>query len=241
MKKRLFLCLVLFLLSACVSNDDASLKSDLDAFFDKVEDITTCQTNNDMALYSYYLPSSMGEEEVDSDSVTLKYGDSKIIMNLNVADIINAQYYDDQYLSDDGFFNEDYLFYEKSGSYSSYDEIEKQYIYRLYKYDEEYVLYLKTSDMNYYGNVKVSDIRDVTSELFVIAKSTKVNNEEVINIYSNKEIISYQKKQINLFDAVLPNNGELSDMLVDDAVIGNEGENNNEEVIDDQNDDNQSE
>ena len=120
-------------------------------------------------------------------------------------------------------------------------EIEKQYIYRLYKYDDEYVLHLKTSDMNYYGNVKVSDIRDVTSELFVIAKSTKVNNEEVINIYSNKEIISYQKKQINLFDAVLPNNGELSDMLVDDAVIGNEGENNNEEVIDDQNDDNQSE
>ena len=241
MKKRLFLCLVLFLLSACVSNDDASLKSDLDAFFDKVEDITTCQTNNDMTLYSYYLPSSMGEEEVDSDSVTLKYGDSKIIMNLNVADIINAQYYDDQYLSDDGFFNEDYLFYEKSGSYLSYDEIEKQYIYRLYKYDDEYVLHLKTSDMNYYGNVKVSDIRDVTSELFVIAKSTKVNNEEVINIYSNKEIISYQKKQINLFDAVLPNNGELSDMLVDNAVIGNEGENNNEEVIDDQNDDNQSE
>lgn len=240
MKKKILLFLVLFLLSACVSNDDASLKNDLDTFFDKVQDIEIYQTNNDMTYYSYYLPSSMGEEEVDSDSITLKYGDSKIIMNLNVADIINAQYYDEQYLSDDGFFNEDYLFYEKSGSYISYDEKEKQYIYRLYKYNEEYVLHFKTSDMNYYGNVKVSDIRDVTSELFVIAKSVKVNNEEVINIYSNKEIISYQKKQIDLFDTVLPNNGELSDMLVDGAVIGNES-GSNEEVTDNQNDNSQSE
>lgn len=240
MKKKIFLFLVLFLLSACVSNDDTSLKNDLDNFFEKVEDIVTYQTNNDMTFYSYYLPSSMGEEDVDSDSITLKYNDSKIIMNLNVADIINAQYYDEQYLSDDGFFNEDYLFYEKSGSYMSIDEKEKQYIYRLYKYDEEYVLYLKTSDMNYYGNVKVSDIRDVTSELFVIAKSTKVNNEEVINIYSNKEIISFQKKQIDLFDTVLPNNGELSDMLIDGAVVGN-GNSSNEEVTDNQGDDSQNE
>ena len=223
MKKKIFFSLILFLFSACVSNDDASLKNDLDAFFDKVQDILIYQTNNDMTFYSYYLPSSMGEEEVDSDSITLKYGDSKIIMNLNVADIINAQYYDEQYLNDDGFFNEDYLFYEK----------EKQYIYRLYKYNKEYVMHLKTSDMNYYGNIKVSDIRDVTSEIFVIAKSTKVNNEEVINAYSNKEIISYQKKQIDLFDTVLPNNGQLSDMLVEGAIVGDEN-NSNEETTDNQ-------
>ena len=233
MKKKIFFSLILFLFSACVSNDDASLKNDLDAFFDKVQDILIYQTNNDMTFYSYYLPSSMGEEEVDSDSITLKYGDSKIIMNLNVADIINAQYYDEQYLNDDGFFNEDYLFYEMTGSYLSYDGKEKQYIYRLYKYNKEYVMHLKTSDMNYYGNIKVSDIRDVTSEIFVIAKSTKVNNEEVINAYSNKEIISYQKKQIDLFDTVLPNNGQLSDMLVEGAIVGDEN-NSNEETTDNQ-------
>ena len=225
--------MILFLFSSCVSNEDASLKNDLDAFFDKVQDILIYQTNNDMTFYSYYLPSSMGEEEVDSDSITLKYGDSKIIMNLNVADIINAQYYDEQYLNDDGFFNEDYLFYEMTGSYLSYNGKEIQYIYRLYKYNKEYVLHLKTSDMNYYGNIKVSDIRDVTSEIFIIAKSTKVNNEEVINAYSNKEIISYQKKQIDLFDTVLPNNGQLSDMLVEGAIVGDEN-NSNEETTDNQ-------
>ena len=87
--------------------------------------------------------------------------------------------------------------------------------------------------MNYYGNIKVSDIRDVTSEIFIIAKSTKVNNEEVINAYSNKEIISYQKKQIDLFDTVLPNNGQLSDMLVEGAIVGDEN-NSNEETTDNQ-------
>lgn len=226
--KKIFWCLVLLLLSACVRSDDASLKSDLDTIFSDIDSIKIYQTNNDMTFYSYYLPSSMGEDEVDSDSITLKYGSSKIIMNLNVADIINAQYYSDQYLSDDGFFNDDYLFYEKTGTYLSYQDIEKQYIYRLYKHDNNYLLHLKTSDMNYYGSVKISDIKDVTRELLVIAKSTRVLNDEVISTYSNKEVISYQKKQIDLFETTMPNNGQLSDMLVDGALVGNENNNSQE-------------
>lgn len=222
------------LLLICTACTNANTNANLDNLFASLPNIENYNTNNNLKYYSYYLPSDLGEEEIASDSVNLKYGESTIIMNLNIADIINSSYYADKVLSDDGFYNNDYLIYENSGTYTLKDESEKSYLYKLYDYDEYYALYLKTSDNIFYGNVVKGSEKEVTRQLLIIAKSVDVDENLVIADYSSKDTIDYQKKQIDLFNYQKPSNGTLGEMLTDDATVG-DGENTNENVDNNEN------
>ncbi len=218
MKKVAVLLCLLFLCTGCVSNDNGVLTNNLDNVFNNLDSITKYYPNNKMRYYSYYLPSDMGEEEIDSESVTINYNDSKIVMNLNVADIINEKYYPDELLKDDGFFDSQYQIYENSGSYTS-DQEEYRYEYKLYKRNNTYAISLKTVNMNFYGVSTLSDVVELTKHLLMISKSIEVEKDNVLKTYYKKDVIDYSKKQIDLFDNSLPSNGKLSDMLTDDAVV----------------------
>ena len=220
----LLLCLVLTVCKV-INADDISYE--LDDIFDNVAIIGDYRSNNQMNYYDYYLPSDMAEEEIDSDSIVLKYNNSRIIMNLNINGIINKKYYSDIPLDNDDFFVDDYLLYENEGKLDTFDGLSQRYIYKLYTYNDQYVINLITSYMNYYGSVDITDINSVTKHLLTIAKNTQVNIEYVIKDYSNIDVIDFQKKQIDLFDARIPASGELQEMLIDGAIIGN-NENINE-------------
>lgn len=228
--KKIIILLILLLLAGCGNN----LNTNLDNLFNSIDNISNYSTNNRLKYYSYYLPSDMGESEVDSDSITLKYGESTIIMNLNIADIVNLKYYSDISLSDDGFYNEENLIYENTGTYSIKDETKKSYLYKLYDYDNYYALYLKTSDNVFYGNVVKGDEKEVTRHLLIIAKSIDLESDLIVSTYSSKDVIDYQKKQLDLFNTQKPTSGSLSEMLTDEATVGNQEvedpTNENEEV-----------
>lgn len=216
--KKIFVLLFLLFLTAC---GNSNISANLDNLFSSLSNIQTYEANNRMKYYSYYLPSDMGEEEVVSDSLTFKYGESTIVMNLNIPNIINEKYYTDITLSDDGFYNEDNLIYTNEGTYTV-DETDKQYLYKLYDYGNYNALYLKTSDCIFYGNVSKGETKEVTRHLFIIAKSMDIEEDLVIADYSSKDTIDYQKKQIDLFNSTMPSSGSLEEMLTDEATIGNQ-------------------
>lgn len=217
--KKFILLLILLLLTAC---SNSNLSVNLDNLFNSIDGINNYTTNNVLKYYSYYLPSDMGESEVDSDSITLKYGESTIVMNLNIADIIKERYYDGATLSDEGFYNEDNLVYENTGTYTLNDGTSKKYLYKLYDYDSYYALYLKTSDNIFYGNVAKGEVKEVTRHLLIIAKSISIESDLIVSTYSSKDIIDYQKKQLDLFNTQKPSSGSLQEMLTDEATIGDQ-------------------
>jgi len=221
MKKIFFSILTIFILSGCgikVINEQ-QIPSIVDGVLDNVDQMEVVRRNNILTYYDYYLPSSMAEEELDSDSVVLKYENSRIIMNLNINNIINEKYYADKVLIDEGFFLDEYKIYERSGNYD-HKGTTKMYNYRLYKYGNLIALHLQTSDMNYYGQVTFSDIRELTRLLMIMAKNTEIRSNEIIKNYSNFDVIDYKRKQIDLFDSSMPTSGELSNLLIDGAKIG---------------------
>ena len=220
MRKTVLLLCILLCLSACRSVDIENIKSSLDSVFSETDDTGTYRINNFMSYYSYYLPSDMSEEALDSDSIVLRYGNSKIIMNLNISGIINSRYYPNSHHGDEGFFDDEYLIYSSDGSYFGFEGESKSYTYRLYDYEGTYVLHLRTNDMNYYGTVAAEDIEAVTSHLLTIARNTSVDHDEIVSAFSNKDVIVYKKKQINLFDTSISNNGDIANLLIDDAIIG---------------------
>ncbi len=214
--KKYLICILLVLLCGCSSN--SSLDESLDSLLNNVDSISTNRPNNTLVYYSYYLPSDMGQEDGD-DCVILSFLDSKIIMSLNVKEIINNKYYQSSYMQGSALFNQDYLIYTKQDSYSTLSNQSKDYIYRLYKINESYVIELETSDLSFlaYGD---SNIKDLSRHLFIIAKSVNVDTDLVISAYSSKSVVDYQKKQIDLFDSIKPTTGSLSDLLTNDAIIG---------------------
>lgn len=218
MRKLILVFCLLMCLCAC-KDSNANINKQLDNVFNNINDIKEYHTNNTMKYFSYYLPSDMHEDDLDSDSIVLKYNDSTIIMNLNIANIINSKYYNDYILTDESLFDKQYSIYKKQGSFKNFENDNKRYICDIYNYDDTYVLFLQSSDMNYLGNIDIQDADEVVKHLLTICKNTTVSKEEVIKDYSNKDVIDYTKKQINLFDVNMPVNGALADLLVDGAIV----------------------
>ena len=212
------MCLLL-LLCGCKTIENNSLNNTLDDILETFSDVKNYRINNFLEYYSYYLPSDMSEETADSDSIVLKYNDSRIIMNLNIANIVNSKYYHSS-IVDEGFFDDQYLVYKKNGTYKNQEDINKVYILKVYSYKDLYALQFVTSDMNYYGSVEKNEIDEVIKHLLIVAKNTSVDNETIVKDFSNKDVIDYKKKQINLFDTSMPTSGELTEILIDDAIIG---------------------
>ena len=219
--KKYLICILLIFLCACSSS--SSLTDSLDSLLNNVNSISTNRTNNTLNYYSYYLPSDMAQEDGE-DCVILSFLDSKIVMSLNVKEIINNKYYQSKYMQSAGLYNQDNLVYTKQGTYTTLNNETKDYIYRLYQINDSYFIELETSDLSFiaYGD---SNIKDLSRHLFIIAKSVNVDTDLVISDYSSKSVVDYQKKQIDLFDSVKPTTGSLSDLLTNDAIIGNEDSN----------------
>ncbi len=217
--KKILISLVLILLCACSTNDE-TITNDITSLLNNLDSLSTNRANNSLDYYSYYLPSDMGQID-NLNSEVLTYIDSKIIMSLNVKEIVNSEYYSDEYMKSNGLFNQDYLIYTNSGQYTTINNETKDYVYRLYKKDLMYVIELDTSDLSFIAYSK-NYIVDITRHLFIICKSVSVDSELVLSTYSSKDVVDYQKKQIDLFDSVKPSSGSLSDLLTNDAIIGND-------------------
>lgn len=203
-------------------SDVQVVQNDLDKLLSDIDAIASTHPNNSLTYFDYYLPSDMGEISFDKESLVLKYLDNKVIVNVNVIDIVNKQYYPDEYLASSLNFDKNNIFYSKTGHYTTIKNADKDYILSIYQNGDEYIVELVTSDLTYITSTK-SYIKDLVKHLFTIAKSVDLEQELVINDYSDKNIVDYKKSPIDLFDSTKPTNGDLSELLIGDAVIGNQG------------------
>lgn len=208
------------MMCGCASNKD--INTELDSLLSDTNKIVSNHPNNSLEYYDYYLPSDMGEVNFDQESLVLSYLDNKIVVNININDIVNNKYYPEQYLTNSSLLDQNKLVYSKSGKYLTIKDIERDYILNLYQNNDYYVIELITSDLTYITSSKAY-IKDIVKHLFTIAKSVDLDEELIIADYSDKNIVDYKKKQIDLFDSTRPTSGDLSEMLIGDAIVSNQG------------------
>ena len=208
------------MMCGCASNKD--INTELDSLLSDTSKIVSNHPDNSLKYYDYYLPSDMGEISFDQESLVLSYLDNKIVVNININDIVNNKYYPEQYLNNSSLLDQNKLVYSKSGKYLTIKDIERDYILNLYQNNDYYVIELITSDLTYITSSKAY-IKYIVKHLFTIAKSVDLDEELIIADYSDKNIVDYKKKQIDLFDSTRPTSGDLSEMLIGDAIVGNQG------------------
>lgn len=211
--RKIVIILLALLLCGCSTYID--LDASLDEAFSKEHNTLNIRDNCAVTYYNYYLPSDMVEYDYKDNILLLGYKDSNIIMNLNIPSIINEQYYTDYVAKDEGFFDEDKLIYSHTGTYSDIRNREFDYFYRLYQYDGRYLMHLMSRTVNIYSSCNKYDVVPISSKMLLLARTIKVDEDDVITDYSAKEVIDYEKKQVNLFDLVVPVNGKVEELLID--------------------------
>ena len=193
----------------------SDLSQRLDAVFSQEMSAETIRRNNYSQYIDYYLPSGTGELEGDMLSSRFSYNASSFVMDINISGIINERYYRDQMMQDEGFFDPSKLVYERSSTYMDMDGREHAYTYRVYSYENRYLSYFQSKDLLFYGYASLSDIADMTSRILLMAKSAAIRESDVISTYSSKTEVDYEKKQVNLFETIMPVNGNVNDFMID--------------------------
>ena len=211
------LCLVLLCLLLCACQNTRGFKDDkLDSILSDETRLNVRQ-NNYTDYIDYYLPSDVQEDESSKLAYSFICDSSKLVMNVNIADIINNKYHHDYVLTDEGFFDESKLVYEKKGSYTSYAYENMPFIYKLYEYENKYVAYFSNTNINIYGLVNSQDVEFVTDRIYTIAKGCDVDRDLIIVNYSSKDVIDYHKSQVNLFESSFPTEGRIDDLMIDSS------------------------
>lgn len=214
MKKLLFIFICLIL---CACSSKGSLEESLDSIFNNPSKLNIRQ-NNYTNYLDYYLPSDLFEEDASDLSFTFYNDNTKIITNLNVAGIIDNKYYREYMLIDEGFFDDTKKIYSKRASYINAGNTELGFVYDLYNYDNRYLIHFYSTDVNTYAICDYDNIIFTTQKIFQIVKGIDVNYDAVIAQYSSKDVIDYQKKQIDLFNNTFPINGRIDDLMIDSSL-----------------------
>ena len=208
----------------CGCMDQSDLESKLPDAFAAESDVMAIRRNNYTDYIDYYLPSDMQEFDCNEISHVFVYNKSKLIMDINISGIINAKYYSDIIVNDEGFFDPDKLYFAQESSFMKADETEHPYLCKIYSYEEGYLLYFVCEDAIFYGYVNGEDLLPLCSRVLLIAKSLKVDNEDIIADFSFKDVIDYQKKPVNLFETIMPVNGNINEFLIGQNDDNDDGE-----------------
>ena len=222
MIKKIILLLLCMILCGCMETED--LEDKLPDAFASEKDELSIHRNNYTDYIDYYLPSDMQEYDCNEISHVFVFNRSKIIMDVNISGIINAKYYSDIVVNDEGFFDPDKLFFSRESSFRKNDETEHLYLCKIYSYEESYLLYFVCEDAIFYAYTNREDLLPLSSRILLIAKSLNVDNDDIIADFSFKDVIDYQKKQVNLFETIMPVNGNINEFLIGQDVNNDEGE-----------------
>ena len=216
--KKIIIFLLVILLSGCMARGD--LKGELDAVFSSDGEAQTIRRNNYSKFVDYYVPSDTGELEGTKLSSNFVYNESHFVMDVNVSGIINDRYYKNVRLTDEGFFDDSKKVYTRQSTYIDSDGDSHEYIYEVYEYDDRYLSYFASKELVFYGYATGSDIVNLSSRILLMAKGASVRENDVIASYSSRNEIDYEKKQINLFETIMPVNGNVNDFLIDREDTG---------------------
>ncbi|SJZ86926.1 hypothetical protein [Anaerorhabdus furcosa] len=216
--KRFCLILVACLLFGCAQSTQP-LEERIQSEFEFVNTLKTVDGDNRKDFYSYYIEPSVGRVSSNpSNNIFLKDG-VQFVMNLNVSKIISEKYYTDALTGND-VATKDNLLFEIEGQYD--DSLLNSYDYRcqVYQYENMYMLLLETQYMNFYTVANANQLPTIAGEMLKIARTIRVNQEEIISAYSSKEAIQYKKEALNLFEVAVPENGRVDEMITDKTNTG---------------------
>ncbi|MFV0479824.1 MAG: hypothetical protein ACK5LZ_04570 [Anaerorhabdus sp.] len=205
-----------FLLMGCSVNA-SSLENQLTVSLEDISSRVSVSPNNRKEFYSYYIEPSVGRREIGKTyNIFVKNG-VEFLMNLNVSSIINELHYS-QTANETEIETALTVWFNKSGSYIDYTGVTFDYECWIYNSQGTYYAIMNTEYMTFYASGSQQEMTIVVPEMLKIAKTILVNEESVVTSYFSKEVIEYEREQLQLYDVMIPENGRIEEMMVDGTI-----------------------
>lgn len=163
--------------------------------------------------YSYYREPSIGRIRSDYTSNIFSYEGYHFVMNLLVPEIIHQTYYSslEHGLTDSNGLS---IQIEKTGTFSDRFSQEHPYTILVYPIKNLNVVYLCTDSIEFYSVVPEFVVPQIANEMMKIARTVQVDRSKVLADFSSQETIAYEKKKLELFQYVAPENGSVEELFV---------------------------
>lgn len=182
-------------------------------------------TSMNRELFGYYLPPSIGRRSSTPTSVLLISNQEKILMNLDVVNVLNQAYY-----TDNGTnllrTNTQILdaLYASTGTYTNAQGLESEYQIKAFALSADEILLSLETENFIFSSIHASAVSpEILYDMLVIARSTTVNKSAVLAAFSTREIINYQKETLNMFTQLAPESGTVMDMVTGDKLSVTDG------------------
>lgn len=206
--KKVLVLLLSILLCACAST------SSFDSVFE-TEDSEKVRVNNYTNYIEYYLPSDVNEESSEPLSFVFSFDDCKLVMNINISNILNKDYYKQTVLNDEGFFDENKLVYNRDGEFTNINGNRVRYFFKAYEYENESLLYFVSDNVNFYGYCSSDKAILLASKILQMAKAANTHEDRIIADFSTADVIDYQRSTIDLFEKTLPKDGPVDEFIIE--------------------------
>lgn len=217
-KKIILILICLLSLTACVSNNISDFESQVNEGIDSAMPLNnSLGVNNITKYFSYYLPKDMTEDICEETYAVFEFNGFPIVMNLNISNIINKKYFTNVQLSSDEYFNSEKLLYTKSGSITNKKGNANEYLINIYSRDDTsvYVEFV-TPSISFHSYCVNGMLKEVIRHMVVMVQYLQVDDTLVLENYYDRDLIDYQKKNVDLFDRIIPANGRIDEMIVDE-------------------------
>ena len=210
--KRILMMILIFLLVGCKQNENDIFKNITDSVTSIGASTYNFNTNQTKYLYDYYLePSNLSSSNTDTSNI-VEYLGNEIVLNLNVANILNDEFYEDKSKVSSLLFLTNRLM-NIDGTFIDIEGNEVDYRFEIYKIEDEYLLYLNTVYFELISINSITNIEIIANKMMLLAKSISINYDRVIDEYSNVVDIDFKKEDFELYKSIVPENGPLSEIL----------------------------
>lgn len=213
MKKLIIIFLLIFISACNISNKEDVLK-DIKKVVSKSKEGYELISNNYLELFDYYLPSDVSEKECGADYCVFNYDNSKIYMNINISGIIAEKYYKDNIIVDDDFLSIEKIIYHDSGLIKK-DDTKIPFYLNVYEYDNIYFVHYYNNEVNIYASSLLNELPSLIKRIFILDSGINIDKDYIIANYSNKAVIDYEKKPVDLFEYIVPSEGILEELIVE--------------------------
>ncbi len=160
--------------------------------------------------YAYNIEASVGRIESTLTSNTFSYNGTKFIMNLNIPYILGD--------TSSSFKLTDQVIYENSGEYSDYNGNNHPYSLNVYNLNDDTIIELTTDYTVFYSICSSKEVGSLVEVMIDIARTVKIDENKIKQDYSDRELITYKREQLELFKNIVPENGAVDELFENDEI-----------------------
>lgn len=171
--------------------------------------------NNNSPLYSYYLPRNVGKRSSNQLAATIVTYDEEVVLSLDIASIIMTRFYRVQlagqlrplYGTQNALVNKNFSLKDSVGSTSDYRIVVLPFL------DDQYMVYVQNQAFLISALIPKTKIQPVLTDMLIILRSAKSQSNDIVNLFSNKVVVDYNRISKELIQFIAPESGTIVDML----------------------------